>query len=859
MPGNEYSESIIAGASKAAKDTDSNLYVFAHDLIDGFFADHERNKYRYQYNILSSLSSLEGIDNTIIEYGTICSKIDAEKKEKFLANFNNKTSILLSETADDYPSIIFDNSFGIKDAIIHIIKEHKKRKIAFFSGPKDNYDAQIRLHAYHEVMEEFGLEHGEDWIAYGDFSVYCHDVLIDLFNRHSDIEALICANDSMAYSAYDVMPEFGLKVGVDVLLTGFDDAPSSILYKPALTTVRASADKLSYTAIVELYKNGIINGNIAVPTNLIKRQSCGCENRLYYNESGLLLGSEVEREYQQVASQKIKIGDLGHSCLAELSYLTREVVFNDGYNNEWFINILISLRRIGVKRSYIFFYDTPIINKEGDQWSLPEYINLRAYMNNDSIEQFELGQRRVKSNSMLLLEELATDSRFDMFIVPLFYREEQFGLLFVDTSNENFQFVQSMASLISNNIQMANIQTENKQIQYSLKMANQAKSQFLANMSHEIRTPINAIIGMNEMIIRETQNKDIENYSNNIKNAAESLLSIVNDILDLTKIEANKMSLVPVSYNLGLILKSLMSQMHYRLGDKKLDLNLEVDGNLPSMLYGDDKRITQVLMNLLTNGIKYTEKGSVTLKVSGETIDDNVNLLFEVIDTGIGIKEEDLSKLFEKFERIEEKRNRNIEGTGLGLNIVASLLELMDSKLEVSSIYGKGSIFSFKLTQTIINKIPIKLYSSEPGFKKGQSQNTVRFSAKNARVLLVDDNKVNRMVIKQLLKRTDVQIDEADNGQTCLDLFDQNEYDLILLDHMMPILDGMETLKQIQEKPEYVKGIPPIIVLTANAIIGSEEEYLQAGFDAYLSKPVSPEKLDDILMKFLPSDKIEIY
>lgn len=390
------------------------------------------------------------------------------------------------------------------------------------------------------------------------------------------------------------------------------------------------------------------------------------------------------------------------------------------------------------------------------------------------------------------------------------------------------------------------------------KEASRAKSQFLSNMSHEIRTPINAILGMDEMILRECKDPAICEYAENIRNAGNTLLGLINDILDFSKIEAGRLEIIPVEYALSSLLNDLVNMIAARAAKKELVFHVEAAKDLPSILRGDELRLRQIVTNILTNAVKYTEKGSVTLKLDWERVDDEtVRLLVAVQDTGIGIKEEDREKLFEAFERIEEERNRTIEGTGLGMNITQRLLKLMDSHLEVDSVYGEGSTFSFAVQQKVLNWAPMGNY--EEAYRRTMAEHHVKgdcFVAPAAKVLVVDDTPMNITVVKGLLKQTQIQVDTAISGYECLELAKKNKYDLIFLDHRMPGMDGIETLAALRQDKAGVNISTPTVALTANAVSGAREEYMAAGFDGYLTKPVSGQKLEDCLLQFLPQDKV---
>ncbi len=390
--------------------------------------------------------------------------------------------------------------------------------------------------------------------------------------------------------------------------------------------------------------------------------------------------------------------------------------------------------------------------------------------------------------------------------------------------------------------------------------ASVAKSQFLSNMSHEIRTPINAILGMDEMILRETKNEAIFEYAENIRMAGDNLLGIINDILDFSKIESGKLAIIPVEYALSSVLNDLVNMIRKRAEDKGLSFAVNTPADLPNLLYGDEIRLKQVVTNILTNAVKYTERGFVYLSVDYRKKDEHTILLqMSVKDSGIGIKEEDLQKLFTAFERIEEKRNRTIEGTGLGMNITQNLLNLMGSTLNVRSVYGKGSVFSFELEQKVMDWEPMgnldEAYHRSFARRKEYSK---KFTAPDAWILVVDDTPMNLIVVKGLLKQTKIQIDTADSGQECLKMAAKKKYDLIFLDHRMPEMDGIETLQHINALEVNPNQDTPMISLTANAVSGAREEYLAAGFRDYLTKPIDGHQLETMILKYLPREKVLI-
>ncbi|MCR5626909.1 MAG: response regulator, partial [Lachnospiraceae bacterium] len=392
--------------------------------------------------------------------------------------------------------------------------------------------------------------------------------------------------------------------------------------------------------------------------------------------------------------------------------------------------------------------------------------------------------------------------------------------------------------------------------------ASEAKSSFLSQMSHEIRTPINVVLGMNEMILREGRDTGILTYAETIKHAGNTLLGIINDILDFSKIEAKKMEIIPAEYDLSEVINDLVAVTKTRSKGKELELKFEFDPDIPRFLYGDEVRIKQVIINILSNAVKYTEKGSVTFGIGfkkSENKTDSISLHVSVKDTGIGIKPGDLKKLFNEFERLDEKKTRNIEGTGLGMTITKNLLEMMGSQLVVESEYGKGSVFSFDLDQKVIKWEALGDYASTYHDRVASREHyKEKFTAEDAKVLVVDDTKTNLDVFCILLKNTKVKIDTAGSGEEALSAVGENKYDLIFLDHMMPEKDGIETLHDMREKRDNKNYDTPVVCLTANAISGAREKYISEGFVDYLTKPIDPDALEEMLIKYLPKDKVHI-
>ena len=379
----------------------------------------------------------------------------------------------------------------------------------------------------------------------------------------------------------------------------------------------------------------------------------------------------------------------------------------------------------------------------------------------------------------------------------------------------------------------------------AIEQKNAAKSKFLARMSHEIRTPINAIIGMNKMIARESTEDDILEYSADIDNASQVLLGLVNEILDLSKVEEGKMEVIEEEYHLGSLLNDIYTMINVRASNKNLPLVMDIASDIPAVLYGDSTKLRQILVNILSNAVKYTDIGFIKFILTGERDGDNIKLHFQIRDTGVGIKKKDMPRLFEEFRRIEENHHGQIEGTGLGISITIQFLKLMGSNLMVDSDYGRGSNFHFVLEQKIVKDTPLGDYRTS--IKKTSDHSDRVVDASGKKVLVIDDNKINIKIFKALLKNSKMIIDEGYSGVECLKKLEEEKYDIVFLDHMMPEMDGIETIRRHRENTDSINKDTPIIVLTANAIVGAREEYMREGFSDYLTKPIVVEKLNQII------------
>jgi len=413
---------------------------------------------------------------------------------------------------------------------------------------------------------------------------------------------------------------------------------------------------------------------------------------------------------------------------------------------------------------------------------------------------------------------------------------------------------------IQNTIVLLFDMTHEEEMLERLRVANQAKSAFLANMSHEIRTPINGIMGMNQIIshsVGTASSEEILDYSEKIDRASQNLLAIVNDVLDISKIESGKMEIIPADYELLEIIEDCYHLILPMTAKKDIDFILEIDPEIPSKLYGDEVRVRQIINNYLSNAAKYTKEGQITLNIGYEVLSGHhINLIIKVKDTGLGIRKEDVDSVFTRFSRFDELENKNVEGTGIGLNLTQKIVSLMEGEVFVESEYGVGSVFTAIIPQIIVNKDPIgsveSIYEAE---KQRRDVKEYHFARNDVRILVVDDMDMNREVAKAFLAHMGANVDMASGGIECIDLIHKNHYDIVFLDHMMPNLDGIQTLKIIQSGKHSNLDIP-VVALTANAVVGAREMYLENGFKDYLAKPLMEDKLVRLLRKYFTIEEV---
>lgn len=851
---NEFSMAVLDGASQGARDIDANLMVFPVGLVDGAYSDKVAHNFSYQYNVLNSFFESKSLDAIIIEYGTIVSSISDEKKKEFLMQISDDIPvILLSEVAEGYTSLCVNNKIGLQEVVYHLIDDHKLTKIGFISGPANNQDAQERLGVFRDCVKNKGLGIDDDWIAYGNFSIYSEEAVTELLSKHPDIEAIVCANDHMALGAYPVLEKLGRKPGKDIFITGFDNIPSSLFTDPPLTTVMADTKQLSYNAVIELGKRIKLPERMYLDTHMVKRSSCGCDDFKGTSIENMRVSDYDElKTFVDATKDKIKEADKRKEFETELGNIIREMVFFQDSEFEWYSSVMDIVRKLDFESGYIFLYDDCVYHRDHTLWVQPKDVNVTAYFEGESKHVFTRKDKIVNLDLIFKDEIFNKDHRYDLLVTPLFFRENQYGYMFVEGDSKYFQFAFHIASQISSTLESMRILRIHEHTRNELEKTSRSKNEFLENISNELRVPVNAILGMNEMILRENDIPEIDGYASEVESSANELLTIVNDILDFSRIEANKMSMINSEYKLYSLFYDAISVMSARAQGKNLDLTFNYDESLPSVLYGDEGHIRQILLNIISNAVKYTDEGSVDINLKGSIDEDYVCLEVAISDTGIGIREEDLDIIFEKYSNINDKNSIHAKSTGIGINITIGLLELMGSKLEVESEYMEGSTFSFKLRQKIVDSTPIGHVEDSAFHKKKFVQ---KFTAPSATILIADDKSINRNVIKNLLKQSQVEIHEAENGLQCVDMVKENDYDLIFIDYRMPELDGVETLVEIRKLKDRNKSKIPAILIAANDESG-RETIERTSFDNYISKPINPDKLDSLMTEYIPGSKI---
>ncbi len=764
---------------------------------------------------------------------------------------------VLKDVADFLCGIYDRNSiYRSQSSFLLLCKEYKQdktRNLAFeitrrFDMPWSQHGTDVRLKA---VILNAAMP--EDYHSVEDVMLMLDCVIPVSEGRR------ILTGDELKFIKRDAQIE-------EALIKGFAEHNFEIYYQPVYdlkskSIYSAEAQfRLLDTRLGVLYPEDFLP--IAAKSDVLDRL-----NKLIFEEICLFLSSGIPTE---LGLQRINVSISAHQCL----------------NPSFLDDLKKNIRKYGVDASFINFEFREFATA-GDYPQLKQVIGIMREMGFKlSLDRFGMGDSNLQSLTELHFDVVNMD--VGMMLDKDGVKEDDLGYRIVENSVRMISQMhrQILIRGIMTQAQVDKLSeldvdylqgdyyskpvTQNELIsilrvtemarreEQQARAKSEAKSSFLANMSHEIRTPINAILGMNEMILRECGDGNIISYAKDIERAGNTLLSLINDILDFSKIEAGNMEIVLVEYGLSSVINDVVNLIQVKISQKDLAFKLDIDETLPETLYGDEMRIRQVIVNILNNAVKYTNEGSVTLSVHGRYLDEEtIQLQIDVSDTGIGIKEEDMENLFGTFQRLDMDRNRTVEGTGLGLAITQNLLKLMSGDIEVSSVYGQGSTFSIKLPQMVLDKKPIgNLKERYRMTAENRAEYHESFTAPDARILVVDDTPMNLTVVKGLLKKTKLAIDTATSGMECLEMTAAIRYDCIFLDYRMPEMDGTTTLKKLRAAKENPNRETPVIVLTANALSGAREKFLVEGFDDYLTKPVETMKLEQTLIRFLPQKKV---
>ena len=768
--------------------------------------------------------------------------------------------------------VTIDNYIGMKALSNHLIEEHNIKDCVFIGGTSDHIDSNIRLEALRDALNEHGYELDEKNIIYANWErgmveSYIIETYGDRKNKLPD--AFVCANDPMAYVAILSLESIGYKVPADVCVTGFDNLKSGRIFYPSVASVDQQyreQGKICAGFALDLINNRTAIKKAVVPCSANFGESCGCTNCKDENANRKKLGHDLVFEKSVKSNFAGRLAHLEGNIMSGGEFediaqiMRRDFLTTTGMESEDFH---IYINNLYKSLSYMDNYSA-----EPEAFYSPVMDVIAAKTNGvvceaDSmkLEELLLGYSGEGKGKTYVFNSLKIHNSIIGYMVMGYYDYAFDGSIFDDFRKHIClaldRYQNSIKLTRLNKELMAAYENEKKAHQLEVALlhaeaASRTKSKFLANMSHEIRTPINAILGMDEMILRESSEDEIKGYAKDIKSASNTLLALINDILDFSKIESGKMDIIPTKYQLDSLLNNLLSMLKPKAEEKGLELELILNPDTPAKLYGDEIRIKQIMLNLLNNAIKYTKAGKITWVVDYEITQQNTCILkVEVADTGIGIKADDLEAIYSPYERVDKVENKGVEGTGLGLSITKSLLEKMDSRLFVESTYGVGSKFSFVLKQPMWGSEPIGNHL--PGNYEDEEK-TEKFHAPTAAVLVVDDVEMNLTVIRNLLKRVEITPDICLGGEEAIGLADEKKYDVILLDAMMPHMSGEETLHLIRSSSKLNRETP-IVVLTANAIVGAREEYLAAGFNDYLSKPINGDLLENVLGKYIPVEK----
>ena len=903
-------------------------------------------------NAIYSLVNSENLDGFISHSSSIIF-IKSQEFERFHSSFSSLPFVTLALKVPGHPCVEFDAYTGMKHLILHCINVHGARKIAFIQGPAFHPSAQTRLRAYHDALKESGLPSSPDSPLITDPFMWGNgtEAAAQLLESRKlkpgeDFDTLVGSNDQMALEAIEYFSKRGYYVPRDYHALGFDDSLEGRFAKSPLSTVGVpyvTMGKEAFRAILESLEKSPSDGDtgdaikeLFLPTELIIRESCGCQNmyHLPIEETGQEL-YEIPAQQDLTAAiaayfelntketnaiikplvrawQKAfpEAGSESRQPSAEsFLYLFEKTLIKffkaNGYPEKIFrflkyacktglilpsqirklepalyqaifsarepLTVIVQHERtkLNTVLTSLKYELLGIREKNSLIQSLSKYLpkigidtaGIALYKDNEtsiwigsfSPDGIGLMREEYFPAKKLVPEPLNTQFSHGIFMVqPLFMENRSLGYFIHNVLNSDAITFEELRSIVSyalkGIIQYEEVESARQKMQESdeqsrllmlqkeaAQAASEAKSQFLSNMSHEIRTPMNSVLGMTELLLSENLTKRQMDYAEDIRTSAMALLDIINDILDISKIQSGKMTLNPVHFDFRALLDNICSMIRFLIIHKEIVFSMETQGEIPKCLYADDVRLRQILLNVLGNAVKFTKAGHVSLTIEVSDAD----IRFIVSDTGIGIRQEEIPRVFDAFVQADDIHNRNRKGTGLGLSITKSLVEMMGGHISAESVYGEGATFRIVIPKVI---------GDEKMIRSIESVESVLFTP-DIKILVVDDNLLNLNVVCGLLWLSNLTVFTAESGRQAIEIAGQNQYDLIFMDHMMPEMDGVEATKILREMGVKV----PIIALTANAVTQAKEMMLAAGMDDFLPKPILKSSLNEMLIKWLPN------
>lgn len=841
--------SFVKGMQDYIEANDLDVTIFHFNTFGNLNNDEEFVKGEYS---LFDLPDFTEFDAVILDCNNM---IDENAKnrlsEKILAS--GIPAVALNCRIKGFMYVGIDNFKSISAVMEHLYSIHKCRTFAYAGGPAVNYENNARLEAY----SSFIMDHSDcTSVAVLDKDYEFKTGVSHMQQLHNSLakmpDAVVCANDNIACGLVSEAERLGYLVPGDFFVTGFDNLEIGSYFKPEISTVEQDKEKIGAAAIcrlIEVLEQGEPAGDYYVPTVMKFGESCGCYNSDTKDYRRFIKNKYEYEEYKnEIEIRLVNLTNKIENCTEYEEVFDTFYHFFDDYQLDG-MTIFLDDRFFDKNGLLLFEHNsvtkqncTPVYSMEGS-----------TRIENCSFEQIKNIYINRNERNIFTTVGIHFNDALIGFIV---YRNPRFLILNQYYYDIHEIFIRHLHNLYIRKT-MSEYTNKLQEATKAAELANKSKSAFLARMSHEIRTPINAVIGFSELSLKNNPDPETADYLDNIKRSSHALLAIINEVLDISRIESGKMELSETPYYFSPIIKDIYSIFQNQSERKGLKFCLNYDKEIPGKLIGDKVRIREILINLLNNAVKYTKEGSVTLNINILSKDTaKIVLEFEVSDTGIGIKQEDIGDVFTIFSRADEKNNENIEGTGLGLAIVESYIKMMGGNITVESEYGKGSTFRAVIPQVISDSTPMVL---DENFADSDidSYSLGDMKVKDTRVLLVDDNKINLKVIKLSLNHYGIEVDTADSGAEAIEKCKEYVYPIVFMDQMMPGMDGIEAMHHIRNEIEaYKDGNSKIIVLTANAMSGQRDELIANGFDEYLGKPINYKLLEMNLKKFLPKEKL---